>query len=60
MALDEATGCVYFGFRNNHNDATCAPTGLYRYNPDTDVIETVLEGTSVYGLVINSNPTKLF
>ena len=60
MALDEATGYVYFAFRNNHNDPTCAPTGIYRYNPNTDVIEPVIEGASVYGLVINNNPTKLF
>lgn len=60
MALDEATGCVYFGFRNNHGDVTCAPTGIYRYNPTTDVIEPVIEGASVYGLVINNNPSKLF
>ena len=60
MSLDEATGCVYFGFRNNHGDATSAPTGIYRYNPETDVIEPVIEGVSVYGLVVNNNRTKLF
>ena len=60
MALDEATGCVYFGFRNNHGDVTCAPTGIYRYNPATDKIETVLEGVPVYGIVVNNIPSKLF
>lgn len=60
MSLDEATGCVYFGFRNNHGDATSAPTGIYRYNPQKDVIEPVVEGVAVYGLVVNNNRTKLF
>ena len=60
MALDEATGCVYFGYRNTHNDPTCAPSGIYRYNPATDKIETVIEGPLVYGLVVNNNPSKLF
>ena len=60
LALDEATGCVYFGYRNSLDDATNAKTGIYRYNPAKDVIETVIEGVSVYGLVINNNPSKLF
>ena len=60
MALDENTGCVYFGFRNSKNDPTNAPTGLYRYNPETNKIETVIEGPSIYGLVVNQTPSKLF
>ena len=60
MTLDEATGCVYFGYRNTHNDPTCAPSGIYRYNPNLDKIEPVIEGPLVYGLVINNNPSKLF
>ena len=60
MALDEVTGYVYFGYRNTQSDATCAPTGIYRYNPDLDKIECVIEGPMVYGLVINPNPTNLF
>ena len=60
MALDEATGCVYFCYRNSQNDAMCAPTGIYRYNPETDKIESVLEGVSGYGIVVNNNPSKLF
>lgn len=60
LALDEETGCVYFGFRNTQNDATCAPTGLYRYNPAIKKIETVIEGPSIYGLVVNPNKAKLF
>lgn len=60
MALDEATGCVYFGYRNTQNDATCAPSGIYRYNPAIDKIEPVIEGPLVYGLVVNNTPSKLF
>lgn len=60
MVLDEATGCVYFGFRNSKNDPTLAPTGIYRYNAATNAIEQVLEGPSIYGIVINPNPSKLF
>lgn len=60
LAFDENTGCVYFGFRRAANDATSAPTGLYRYNPETDKIETVIEGPAIYGLVINPTKSKLF
>ena len=60
LALDENTGCVYFGFRNSKNDPTNAPTGLYRYNPETNKIETVIEGPAIYGLVVNPNKSKLF
>lgn len=60
IAYDEVNDCAYFGYRNTHNDATCAPTGIYRYNFATDKIESVLESGNVYGMVINNKPTKLF
>ena len=60
LALDENTGCVYFGFRKDPKDPTSAPTGLYRYNPDLNKIEKVLEGPAIYGLVVNPTPSKLF
>lgn len=60
LALDENTGCVYFGFRNSKNDPTNAPTGLYRYNPETNNIQTVIEGPAIYGLIVNPNKSKLF
>ena len=59
LALDEATGCVYFGYRSPGDD-TNAPSGLMRYNPATGKVETVIEGVEIYGLVINQNPSKLF
>lgn len=60
LALDEATGCVYFGFRPAAGDITSAATGLYRYNPSLDKIECVIEGVKVYGLVVNNTPSQLF
>lgn len=60
IAYDEVNDCAYFAFRNNHNDATSAPTGIYRYNFATDKIEQVLESGNVYGVVVNNLPTKLF
>ena len=60
IAYDEVNDCAYFAFRNNHNDATSAPTGIYRYNFATDKIEQVLTGTNIYGMVVNNLPTKLF
>jgi len=59
LALDEATGDVYFGYRNA-GMAGNAPTGLMRYNAATKQIETVLEGVEVYGLAVNNNPSQLF
>lgn len=60
LALDEATGCVYFAYRNTQNDATCANTGIYRYNPAINKIETVMEGVTAYGLIVNQTAAKLF
>lgn len=60
IAYDEVNDCAYFGYRNTHNDATCAPTGIYRYNFATDQVEQVLAGDNVYGIVVNNTPSKLF
>ena len=59
LALDENTGCVYFGYRSP-GDAGNAKSGLMRYNPATDKVETVIEGVDIYGVVVNPNPSKLF
>ena len=59
LALDETTGCVYFGYRSP-GDATNAPSGLMRYNPATGKVETLIEGVEIYGVSINQTPTKLF
>lgn len=59
LALDETTGCVYFGYRSS-GDPTTVPSGLMRYNPATGKVETVIEGVDIYGLAINPTPSKLF
>ncbi len=60
LALDEATGCVYFGYRPDPNNTTAPPAGLMRYNPATGKVETVIEGVQIYGVTINQTPTRLF
>ncbi len=61
MAYDEVNDCVYFGYRNNSaQSALYPPTGIYRYNLATDQIDCLIEGVSVYGLVVNNKPSKLF
>lgn len=60
LALDENTGCVYFGYRSSPNDVTNAKSGLMRYNPATDKVETVVDNVEIYGVAINPNPSKLF
>ena len=57
LTLDPNTGCVYFGYRSS--DASIK-SGLMRYNPSTGIIEHVLEGVEVYGVAVNSKPSKLF
>jgi len=58
LALDESTGCVYFGLRSANPDEI--KTGLMRYNPATRVIEQVIEGIEVYGVAVNNIKSKLF
>ena len=60
IAYDEINDCMYFAYRNSHNDVTCAPTGIYRYTFATDAIDLLLEGPTVFGLVVNNTPSKLF
>ncbi len=58
LALDEATGCVYFGLRSAYPDEV--KSGLMRYNPATGFIEHVIEGIEVYGVAVNKSKSKLF
>ena len=58
LALDEATGCVYFGLRSANPDEI--KSGLMRYNPATRNIEHVIEGVEVYGVAVNNSKSKLF
>ena len=58
LALDEATGNVYFGFRSaNENVAS----GLMRVNFSTGNVEHVLPGVEgITGVTINNTPRRLF
>lgn len=61
MAYDEKNDCVYFGFRNNSAASNLyPPTGIYRYSIANDKVDCLIEGVSVYGLVVNNEATKLF
>ncbi|VBB48053.1 conserved hypothetical protein [uncultured Paludibacter sp.] len=57
LALDENTGCVYFGLRSAD---TSVKSGLMRYNPAKGYIEHVIEGVEVYGVSVNKTKSKLF
>lgn len=58
MVLDPDDGSVYFGFRKDEGSAE--ESGLKRYNPATNNIETIVEGVDIYGLAINHTKAKLF
>jgi len=58
LALDESTGCVYFGLRSANPDEV--KSGLLRYNPASKKIEHVIEGVEIYGVAVNNNKSKLF
>ena len=58
LALDESTGCVYFGLRSAI--PTEVKSGLLRFNPAINKIEQVIEGIEVYGVVVNNSKSKLF
>ncbi len=76
LALDEASSCVYFGYRPDANNASAAAAGLMKYDPTVGHVVnlSVLEGAEVptsagyysgtneeiYGCVINQTPSKLF
>ena len=58
LALDEATGNVYFGFRSGNPNIT---SGLMRFNHSTGFVEHVLYGVEgITGVTINNTPSRLF
>jgi hypothetical protein len=59
MAYDEAEDCIYFGYRAA-GQTNVPPTGIYKHKFGTKSVELVIEGPSVYGIVINNKPSKLF
>ena len=58
LTLDPEDGSVYFGYRTG--DATKVSSGLKRYNPTTNKVESVIDGVEVYGVTINNTKSKLF
>lgn len=58
LALDAEDGSVYFGYRTG--DITKVTSGLKRYNPITNKVESVIDGVEVYGVTINNTKSKLF
>lgn len=58
LAIDEATGDVYFGLRSAIPGEV--KSGLMRYNKATNKIEHVIEGVEIYGVAVNNNKSKLF
>lgn len=61
MALDEATGDVYFGFRAAANNADGNSTGLYYYDYSAGKVVNYEGNTDkILGVTINPRKTKLF
>jgi len=60
LAVDEATGNVYFGYRTSNPDDI--KSGLMRYNRAKNIIEHVplIEGIEIFGVAVNNNKSKLF
>ncbi|MFA6871413.1 MAG: PKD domain-containing protein [Bacteroidaceae bacterium] len=58
MVLDTDDGSVYFGYRKD--EVSTVASGLKRYNPATNKIETVIDGVDIYGIAINNEKSKLF
>ncbi len=58
IAVDDATGDVYFGYRSSDP----AETGLYRYNAATNQVSLIndTKGVQIYGVAINQTPSYLF
>lgn len=61
LALDEATGRVYFCWRPATGSDSKIPAGICYYDPATKKIQHYSESTDRgFGLCINPNKTKLF
>ncbi len=58
MVLDPEDGCVYFGYRKG--EGSTIVSGLKRYNPATDKVESVIDNVNIYGVSINHTKSKLF
>lgn len=61
MAVDSATGRVYFCFRPDSKDTSGMTAGIYYFDPADGKAHKYGETSDLgQGIVINPNPTKLF
>ncbi|MCC8175888.1 MAG: PKD domain-containing protein [Bacteroidales bacterium] len=61
MAVDDETGCVYFGFRASSTDTSGYGTGVMCYDPNTGTMKRYGETSdAILGITINPNKTLLF
>ncbi len=61
MAVDKATGNVYFAFRPTGTDTSGVPAGITVFDPSTKKISHYGDGNDLAtGVCINPNKTKLF
>jgi len=58
MVLDPDDGSVYFGYRKDPTSSVVS--GLKRYNPATNKIESIIDNVEIYGIAINHTKAKLF
>lgn len=58
LVADPDNGNIYFGYRAG--TGATEKTGLKRYNPTSNKIETLLENVEVYGVTINNTKSQLF
>lgn len=60
MALDPATGYVYFGFNKGKTDSSAFATGLLYYDPSAKALKKTIVTDKVLGVTINNEATNLF
>ncbi|BEH00096.1 PKD domain-containing protein [Bacteroides sedimenti] len=58
MVLDPEDGSVYFGYRKDPTSTVAS--GLKRYNPAANKIESIIDNVEIYGVAINHTKAKLF
>ena len=60
MALDPATGYVYFGFNKGKTDSSAFAPGLLYYDPSAKALKKTIVTDKVLGVTINNEATNLF
>lgn len=59
LVIDNSTGNVYFAYRAPVANQTLK-SGIKCYNPQTNKIESVIDGVEAYGITLNDRKTQLF